>query len=130
MAELPAEWSAAEFCYLTTTGRRSGRPHTVEIWYAVRGDRIYLLAGGGPTADWVRNLQADPAVTVRVGEDRRRGRAYVVSDTEEAETARALLVEKYQPGYSGDLAGWRDRGLPVGVAQLTVAEPPPDPDAP
>jgi hypothetical protein len=25
------------FCYLTTTGRVSGRPHTIEIWFARRG---------------------------------------------------------------------------------------------
>ena len=25
---------ADDYCYLTTTGRRSGRPHRIEIWYA------------------------------------------------------------------------------------------------
>src|ERR1051325_2737939 len=34
-------------CYLTTTGRTSGNPHTIEIWFALHGDRVYLLAGGG-----------------------------------------------------------------------------------
>jgi hypothetical protein len=23
------------FCYLTTTGRRTGRAHTIEIWFAL-----------------------------------------------------------------------------------------------
>jgi hypothetical protein len=29
---------AAPFCYLTTAGRVSGRPHSVEIWFALQDD--------------------------------------------------------------------------------------------
>src|SRR6266480_2441781 len=56
-----------DFAYLTTTGRRSGRAHTVEIWFAFRDGRVYLLSGGGDRADWVRNLRKDPTVRVRIG---------------------------------------------------------------
>ena len=31
--------AADDYCYLTTTGRRSGRPHRIEIWYAARTTR-------------------------------------------------------------------------------------------
>ena len=34
------------FCYLTTRGRRTGRPHTIEIWFVVIGASAYLMAGG------------------------------------------------------------------------------------
>ena len=44
-ADRLAEVADADFCYLTTTGRVSGRPHTIEIWFAVQGDAIYLMAG-------------------------------------------------------------------------------------
>jgi len=44
----------SQYVYLTTTGRRTGRPHTIEIWYAVQDGRIYLMAGGRDRADWVR----------------------------------------------------------------------------
>ena len=57
------------FCYLTTRGRVTGRPHTIEIWFVVMGESAYLMAGGRDRADWVRNLAADPAVTLRVGAD-------------------------------------------------------------
>jgi deazaflavin-dependent oxidoreductase (nitroreductase family) len=107
------------FCYLTTTGRVSGRPHTIEIWFALHGRTLYLLSGGGDRSDWVRNLQSDPAVTVRLG---RRdgaelpGRARVVeAGTDEDELARRLVAGKYQPGYGGDLSGWRRSALPVAV---------------
>jgi deazaflavin-dependent oxidoreductase (nitroreductase family) len=110
---------AAPFCYLTTTGRVSGRPHTIEIWFALRDRTLYLLSGGGDRSDWVRNLQASPEVTVRIG--RRDGqalgaRARVVAPGSDEDTlARQLVTDKYQPGYGGDLSGWRRSSLPVAV---------------
>jgi deazaflavin-dependent oxidoreductase (nitroreductase family) len=107
------------FCYLTTTGRVSGRPHTIEIWFARRGPTLYLLSGGGDRSDWVRNLRRRPEVAVRVG--RRHalvlpGRARVLDPgSPEDELARDLLVEKYQPSYGGDLSGWRRSSLPVAI---------------
>ncbi len=35
-----------QFCYLTTTGRKTGRPHTIEIWFGFANDTFYLLSGG------------------------------------------------------------------------------------
>jgi deazaflavin-dependent oxidoreductase (nitroreductase family) len=108
-----------QFCYLTTTGRVSGRPHTIEIWFARRGTTLYLLSGGGDRADWVRNLRRRPAVVVRIGRRQAEalsGRARVLDPgTPEDELARDLLVEKYQPSYGGDLSGWRRSSLPVAV---------------
>lgn len=42
----PESLAALDSCYVTTKGRRSGSPHTVEIWFALLGDIVYLLAGG------------------------------------------------------------------------------------
>jgi deazaflavin-dependent oxidoreductase (nitroreductase family) len=106
-----------DYCYLTTTGRRSGQPHRIEIWYARAGDTLYLLAGGGMASDWVRNLVANSAVTVELDGDVIAGSARVVddSDSDEAETARTLVFDKYQPRYDGDLTNWRGRALPVAL---------------
>jgi deazaflavin-dependent oxidoreductase (nitroreductase family) len=110
---------AAPFCYLTTSGRVSGRPHTIEIWFALADRTLYLLSGGRDGSDWVRNLLADPEVTVRIG---RRdapalaARARVVAPgSGEDDLARRLVTDKYQPGYGGDLSGWRRSSLPVAV---------------
>lgn len=61
--------SKEEYCYLTTTGRKSGHPHEIEIWFGIQGDSLYLLSGNGEDSDWVRNLRADPHVIVRNGCD-------------------------------------------------------------
>ena len=47
-----------DFCYLTTKGRRSGGPHTIEIWFALQGDTVYLLAGGGDASDCAGLVEA------------------------------------------------------------------------
>jgi deazaflavin-dependent oxidoreductase (nitroreductase family) len=88
------------FCYLTTSGRRTGRPHTIEIWFGAAGQTLYLLSGGGNRSDWVRNLRTDPAVTVRVGQTTWDATARVVTDPDEHALARRLLAAKYQ--------GWRE----------------------
>ena len=112
-----------QFGYLTTVGRISGRRHTVEIWFARRGDTVYLLSGGGDRADWVRNLSRQPWVAFRVGTARWTGRARIVTDREEDRLARDLVAGKYQPNYSGDLSSWRDTALPVAIDVEAVQEP-------
>ena len=40
-----------EYCYLTTTGRVSGNPHEIEIWFGMKDNTLYLLSGGGHKSD-------------------------------------------------------------------------------
>jgi len=104
------------FCYLTTTGRRTGRPHTIEIWFVVVGPTAYLMAGGRDRADWVRNLMADPAVTLRVGEESWPGRGRVVEEgTGEDAEARRLMLLKYSTPGTGDLDSWGRSALVVAI---------------
>jgi deazaflavin-dependent oxidoreductase (nitroreductase family) len=107
------------FCYLTTIGRVSGRPHTIEIWFALQDRTLYLLSGGADRSDWVRNLIRHPEVTVRLGRrdaPQLPGRARPVDPgSDEDDLARRLVTGKYQPTYSGDLSSWRDSSLPVAV---------------
>ncbi len=104
-----------DFCYLTTRGRRTGRPHEIEIWFALDGGSLYLLSGGGDRSDWVQNLRADPAVTVRVRDRTYDATARVVDEGEESEQGRRLVFEKYQPRYDGSLERWRRESLLVAI---------------
>ncbi len=103
-----------DFCYLTTTGRVTGRSHTIEIWYALDGGTLYMLSDGRDGSDWVKNLQRTPEVTVRIADERFEGRARVVEEGVEDELARQLLVEKYERK-PGSLSTWRQTALPVAV---------------
>jgi hypothetical protein len=82
------------------------------------GSAVYLLSGGRDRSDWVRNLRADPNVTVRFGSRAARawrGIAREVTDSDEDALARRLLLQKYEPGYSGNLTSWGRTSLPVAV---------------
>jgi deazaflavin-dependent oxidoreductase (nitroreductase family) len=103
------------FCYVTTTGRVTGRPHTIEIWFGISGHTLYMLSGGGERSDWVKNLIRTPETTVRIGATEFTGRARVVTEDAEDALARRLLLEKYEPTYSGDLSDWGRTALPVAV---------------
>lgn len=99
--------ASADYGYLTTTGRRTGREHTVEIWFATAGDTLYLLSGSGGTSDWCRNLDAVPAAGFTIDGQAFRVTGRRVTDPAEDEGARDLVVAKYQPGYGSDLSEWR-----------------------
>ena len=102
-----------QYCYLTTTGRVTGRPHEIEIWFALDGETLYMLSDS-QGSDWVKNLRRTPRVTVRIAGERFEGSARVVEDGEEDELARRLLVEKYEQE-PGSLSNWRRTALPVAV---------------
>lgn len=106
-----------DFCYLTTTGRVSGRPHRIEIWFGVRDAMVYLLSGGGERSDWVRNLMAQPEVALELGGRKRTTTARIIAaGSDEDGIARQLLVDKYQARGSGDLAEWGRTATVVAVA--------------
>src|SRR5204863_6216989 len=103
------------YCYLTTTGRVSGEPREIEIWFGLDADTLYMLSGGRDRSNWVKNLVKTPEVTVRIRDRTFAGRARVVADEEEDTWARRLLFEKYSAGYAGDLSDWRKTALPIAV---------------
>jgi deazaflavin-dependent oxidoreductase (nitroreductase family) len=98
------------YLYLTTTGRVTGQPREIEIWFAEHDGRFYLVAES-ESANWVRNIQAQPQVKFRVTEAESNAAARLVHNDREPQlvaTVKALFDEKY---------GWSD-GL---VVELTPA---------
>lgn len=116
IAALLAPLAEQDFCYVTSTGRVTGNPHEIEIWFGVDGSTFYLLSGGGDGSDWVRNLRAQPLVTVRIGEHTFTGSARVISDSQEDALARRLLAGKYQGWRAGrKMTEWARTALPVAI---------------
>jgi deazaflavin-dependent oxidoreductase (nitroreductase family) len=109
--------AALDFCYLTTTGRVSGVPHRIEIWFALHDDVVYLMSGGGDRSDWVLNLMAESKVTLELGATVRATTARTVDPgTDEDALARELLMEKYTARGVDDLGGWGRTALPIAIA--------------
>lgn len=106
-----------EFGYLTTFGRKTGSAHEIEIWFAVAGGKIYMLSGGMDASDWVKNILANPEVSIRIGDQTFAGMARVItSATEEEDQARRLLASKYEGWEPGKpLSDWAVTALPVAI---------------
>lgn len=102
-----------DYCYVRTTGRVTGRPHEVEIWFGLKGATIYILAGGGERSDWVKNGSRQSAVGVRIGAQHFDGTMRVVADAGEDANARRLLLAKYSD--HSDLDEWGRTALPVAI---------------
>jgi deazaflavin-dependent oxidoreductase (nitroreductase family) len=100
---------------LTTVGRVTGRPHTIEIWFASMEETIYMLSGGRERSDWVRNLISTPEVRVRAGGMEYPGLGRIVLAADEDRVARDAVYAKYSARYRGDLTEWRETALPVAV---------------
>jgi len=111
----PDALAALDHCYLTTKGRRSGSPHTIEIWFALHGDVVYLLAGGSEESDWVKNLRADPTVGLRLGDRDLICQGRLVDDPDEDALSRRLLLDKYGPRDPDDLTAWARTARAVAI---------------
>ncbi|MEU4774346.1 nitroreductase/quinone reductase family protein [Micromonospora sp. NPDC023644] len=119
-------FEGARLILLTTTGARSGAPHTTPVGYLPDGEERILViasAGGGPKhPDWYHNLLADPLVTVEDGVFTYQARAVVLAGAERDEIfARAVAAD---PGWAAYQAK-TTRVIPV-VALHQVAGGPPE----
>jgi len=67
---------------LEATGRRSGEPRRVPVTRLVEGDTLWIVTEHGRKASYVRNIEANPRVRVRIGRRWRTGTARLVDDVD------------------------------------------------
>lgn len=99
-----------KFLYLTTIGRITGEPREIEIWFVESNGRLYILAEHFHKAQWVKNIERDSRVRVRVGDSEFEGTARALDaerDRAAWQIAQRLANEKY---------GWGE-GLPVEIVR-------------
>ena len=80
---------------MTTRGRKSGLPREIEIWFAFHDGDFFVIAEHA-TSNWLKNLQADPSVQVRIRQNTFRAQAKVLSpESRLAATVSGLFRKKY-----------------------------------
>jgi deazaflavin-dependent oxidoreductase (nitroreductase family) len=75
---------------LETVGRRSGLPRRVPVGNGLRGNTFWIVTEHGWSADYVKNIQKNPRVRVKVGRGWRRGTAQILTQEDPYERMRKL----------------------------------------
>jgi deazaflavin-dependent oxidoreductase (nitroreductase family) len=98
-------------CRITTRGRKTGRPHTVTIWFVVGEDgRVYLgtLRMG---RDWPKNVAANPAVQLQIGDLRLDGEARLLTEPDARARVESRIASKYWAAWIGSWLGFKPQGV-------------------
>jgi len=87
---------------ITVTGRSSGRTHSYPIWFALDGDKLYLIPVKGSDTEWYKNLRKTPTIRLAAG-----GQTFTTSArllTDEAQLSKVL--EKFRDKYGRNVKSY------------------------
>ena len=79
---------------LETIGRKSGRPRRNPVTNGLDGSVFWIVAEHGRRASYVRNIEANPRVRVRIGRGWRTGTARIVPDDDPRERLRYIASSR------------------------------------
>jgi deazaflavin-dependent oxidoreductase (nitroreductase family) len=79
--------------YLTTTGRNSGEPHEIEIWFVEHEGKYYLVSEHRERSHWVLNIVHNPKVSFWVDGQIYVGSGRTVTPQTEPELAAAVSAK-------------------------------------
>ena len=78
-----------KYLYLTTRGRKSGRPREIEIWFTQHEGCFYVIAEYD-TSHWIQNVRTHSEVHVRVAGQNFEAGARVLSAETDGDLLRAV----------------------------------------
>jgi deazaflavin-dependent oxidoreductase (nitroreductase family) len=88
---------------ITVTGRSSGRTHSYPIWFALDGDKLYLIPVRGSDTEWYKNLRKTPTMRLAT----RGGKTLTASArliTDEAQLDQ--ILEKFRDKYGRNVKSY------------------------
>ena len=117
-----SKFEKEEYCYLTTRGRVTGKPHKIEIWFIVHEDAVYLMSGGMDKSDWVKNLLKEPMVTLRISGQTFSALASPLKGTPTEDMVRMKMALKYKEWEGQGPSQWARTALVVQFIPRPPAE--------
>lgn len=75
---------------IETTGRTSGLPRRVPVGNGLRGDSFWIVTEHGYAADYVKNIQRQPRMRMKVGRHWYDGTAQILADDDPRQRLRWL----------------------------------------
>jgi len=80
---------------ISVIGRKSGRKISIPVWFALEGERLYLLPVQGSDTRWYQHVLHNPSIRIEARGEEAEFRAVPVTGTE----AVSSVVEKFQEKY-------------------------------
>jgi deazaflavin-dependent oxidoreductase (nitroreductase family) len=77
---------------ITVTGRKSGRPISIPVWFVLEDGKLYLLPVNGSDTQWYKNVQKNPSLRIDAGGDSATLSAVPVTDPKHVSS----IVEKFR----------------------------------
>ena len=77
---------------ITVTGRKSGRPVSLPVWFVLEDGKLHLLPVSGSDTQWYKNVLKNPSIRIDAGGDKAELRAIPVTDPKQV----ASVVEKFR----------------------------------
>ena len=85
---------------ITVTGRKSGRPISIPIWFVFDNDTLYLLPVKGSDTQWYKNVLKNPSIRIEARNAKAELKATPVTDPAQVKS----VVEKFRGKYgAGDV---------------------------
>ena len=88
---------------ITVTGRSSGRPISLPIWFALDGNTLYLIPVKGSETEWYKNVRKTPTIRLAT----KAGKTLTASArliTDEAQLDK--ILEKFRDKYGRNVKSY------------------------
>ncbi|HKN31958.1 MAG TPA: nitroreductase/quinone reductase family protein [Terriglobales bacterium] len=96
--ELKTRLSRYRQINLSVTGRKSGRAISIPVWFALDGEKLYLLPVRGAATQWYKNLLQNPQIAVDARGEQAKFRALAITDAKAVKS----VIEKFREKYGAD----------------------------
>jgi len=85
---------------ITVIGRKSGRAISIPVWFALEGEKLYLLPVNGSDTQWYKNVLENPSMRIDARAEKAELKAVPVSGAKEV----SGVIEEFRAKYgAGDL---------------------------
>jgi deazaflavin-dependent oxidoreductase (nitroreductase family) len=100
---------------ITVTGRKSGRPVSIPVWFVLEADKLYLLPVQGSDTQWYKNVLKKPKIRIEAGGAEAEVQVVPTTDAKQV----AAVVEKFRKKYgAGDVKKYYSKFDVAAVAEL------------
>jgi deazaflavin-dependent oxidoreductase (nitroreductase family) len=80
---------------ITVTGRKSGRPISIPVWFVLEDGKLHLLPVSGSDTQWYKNVLNNPSIRIETGGAKGEVKLAPVNDAKQVSS----IVEKFRAKY-------------------------------